>query len=105
MENLIKKMCSLCAPSMWFLVITTLYLIYGIFVSYKDGVYPICFDPDRCDLFTTFARLGLAVILMVLFTLILNVICSYGYNVVAWLLFAVLLISRHINGVSIDYSF
>lgn len=105
MENLIKKAQSLCAPSMWFLVITTIYIIYGIFVSYKDGVYPICFNPERCDIFTTFSRLALDVFMMLLFTLILNVICSYGYNVVAWMLFAVLLVFRHLNNLSIDLSF
>jgi ABC-type transport system involved in multi-copper enzyme maturation permease subunit len=105
MDSIIKKARSLCAPSMWFLVITIIYIIYGIFSSYNNGVYPICFDPDRCDIFLTFAHLSLAVITMLLFTVILNVICSYGYNVIAWLLFAMLLIFRHLNGISIDITF
>jgi len=92
----------LCAPSIWFLAISSIYIIYGIVVSYKDGVYPICFEPDRCDIFTTFARLALAVLIMILFTWILNILCSYGYNVIAWLLFAVILVFRHVNEIFID---
>lgn len=102
MNSLIKRVSLLCAPSIWFLAISSIYIIYGIVVSYKDGVYPICFEPDRCDIFTTFARLALAVLIMILFTWILNILCSYGYNVIAWLLFAVILVFRHVNEIFID---
>jgi hypothetical protein len=102
MNSLVKRATSLCAPSMWFLALTSLYIIYGIVVSYKDGIYPICFEPERCDIFMTFVHISLAILVMILFTWILNVICSYGYNVVAWSLFAVLLISRHVNEFFID---
>jgi len=104
MNSIVKRMSSLCAPSLSFLVVNSIYIIYGIVVSYKSGIYPICFEPERCDIFMTFSRIGLAILLTILFTWILNVICSYGYNVIAWLLFAVILILRHVNGFFIEFT-
>jgi hypothetical protein len=105
MDTIIRKVRSLCAPSLWFLTITTIHIIYIIILTYNQGIYPYCFHPEKCDTYLTYTHLGISIISIVGFTWILNIICSYGYNVIAWLLFAVLMIFRHLEAFSIDISF
>jgi hypothetical protein len=102
MSGIMRKASSLCTPSKLFLAITSIYIMYTIVVAYKYGIYPICFDPARCDVFITLVHLALSVIIMILFTWILDVICSYGHNVVAWALFAVILTFRHLNNFHLE---
>jgi hypothetical protein len=105
MDIISKKVRSLCTPSLCFLLVTTIHIIYIIITTYNHGIYPYCFDPDKCDTYLTYTHLGISIISIIGFTWILNIICSYGYNVIAWLLFAILMIFRHLEAFSIDISF
>jgi hypothetical protein len=95
---------SLCTPSITFLVVSILYMIFTITMASTNGTYPYCFTPEKCDTYLTYTSLGKYIISTIVFTIVLNIICSYGYNVIAWLLFAILMIFRHLESASIDIS-
>ena len=105
MDNMYRKVRSLCTPAMIFLVISTIQFIFKVVMISKNGTYPFCFHDEKCDTYLTYTTLGINLIFNIVAVIILNVICSYGYNVVAWVLFAGLMIFRHLESASIDVSF
>lgn len=105
MDNIFRKVRLLCTPAMALLIVSTFYFIYKVIMISKYGTYPICFHDEKCDKNLTYTTLGIFVIFTIVFIMILNVICSYGYNTLAWVLFAGLMIYRHLESASINVTF
>ena len=105
MDNIYRKVRSLCTPATILLVISLIRLIYAVVWTYNYGTYPECFDSQKCDTYLTYTNLGIYVIVTIAAVFILNLVCSYGYNVLAWVLFAGIMMVRHLESASIDVTF
>jgi hypothetical protein len=88
---------SLCYPALLFLVISFIHII--ITPIYSDD-YSGCFKEGICESY--YKHLGVSIVYIIVSTLILNVVCSYGYNIIAWLLFIGLIIYRYVDSISFD---
>jgi hypothetical protein len=103
--NLIRSVRSLCGPAKAFLIITLLHMALIIYNMHNYGIYPFCFNEDMCNTIYTYHNLGSSFLFIFVYTIILNIICSYDYHFIAWLLFAILLIFRFVTDFSINMEF
>jgi hypothetical protein len=72
-----------------------------IYNMYNYGVYPVFFNEDMCNTMYIY-HLGSSFLFIFVYTIILNIICSYDFHFIAWLLFAILLIFRFVTDFSIN---
>jgi hypothetical protein len=100
--NFMKSVRSLCSPAFLFLVISTIHMIFVITTTFRSDIYPVCVKQGKCEPY--YKYLGVSIVYILVATLILNMICSYGYNIIAWLLFIAFIIFRYVESMSADVS-
>ena len=81
----IKGLKTLCAPALFYLVISLVTLVIMAFMNYgNEQVY--CLGYYSCDVSSVYLIFILKLLYIIFWTWILNLICSAGAPIISWLL-------------------
>lgn len=81
----IKGLKNLCAPALFYLVISLITLVIMAFMNYgNENVY--CVGYYSCDVSSVYLIFILKLIFILFWTWILNLICGAGAPIVSWLI-------------------
>jgi len=81
--DVVNKVRSLCTPSFIFFVISVLSLFVMIFENIEN-TNRYCFGNVSCDVANTSMIFIVKILMIVVWTWLLEVLCSSGYEKVAW---------------------
>jgi hypothetical protein len=105
--DVVNKVRSLCTPAFVFFVISVLSLFVMIFQNIEN-TNRYCFGNVSCNVANTSMIFIVKIIMIVVWTWLLEVLCSRGYEKVAWfilllpyifLMFIILLIASEIKNI------
>jgi len=106
--DVVNKVRSLCTPAFVFFVISVLSLFVMIFQNIEN-TNSYCFGNVSCNVANTSMIFIVKIIMIVVWTWLLEVLCSRGYEKVAWfillfpyivLMFAILIIASEIKNIN-----
>lgn len=81
----IKGLKNLCAPALFYLVISLASLVIMAFMNYgNERVY--CIGYYSCDVSSVYLIFILKLLYIIFWTWVLNLICGAGASVISWLL-------------------
>jgi hypothetical protein len=81
--DVVNKVRSLCTPSFVFFVISVLSLFVMIFQN-VENTHEYCFGNVSCDVSNTSMIFIIKIVVIIVWTWLLDVLCSRGFERLAW---------------------